>query len=192
MKIEINYDLIDKIQQAKGEAKLKRYTKLGLKIAPPAIIGSTIGTIITGQQLNFSNVELIRQIIINSALLTAPIFISIPTTLKLIKSKTGLTPEASALMSLTALSSKLNDQNIQTTLPLLLESKEYHKEHKLVLNKDGLPCIMQNKYIMIPICDDGNIKETSVIQEHKIGTNKYVLTLGSPVKTKQFKPAYGI
>lgn len=90
------------------------------------------------------------------------------------------------------LSLQLNELNVKTSGELLLDSKVYHKQHKFVLSEKGIPGIMQNKYINIPTYDNGDIKETSILQEHKIGTKEYVLSLGSPTKRQVFKPAYGI
>ena len=48
---------------------------------------------------------------------------------------------------------------------------------------------MESKYILVPTYDfNNNIKNTSILQEHIVGTDKYVLSIGSP--KKELKLAY--
>lgn len=111
---------------------------------------------------------------------------------KLFAKYTGKTKEKIAMEELCDLSLKINQLNIKTSGELLLYSIEYYKEHKFVLSENGIPGVMQNKFINIPVYNDGDIEETSILQEHKIGTRKYVLSLGSPAKYRLFKPAYNV
>lgn len=111
---------------------------------------------------------------------------------KLFAKYTGKTKEKIAMEELCDLSLKLNQLNIKISGELLLDSIEYYKEHKFVLSENGIPGVMQNKFINIPVYNDGDIEETSILQEHKIGTRQYVLSLGSPNKYRLFKPAYNV
>lgn len=118
--------------------------------------------------------------------------LSIATVDMLLAKYTGKTPEQTAIEELRKFSLKLNQQNVKTSGELLLASKEYYREHKFVVSENGVPGVMQNKFINIPTYNNGSIEETSILQEHKIGSKKYVLSLGSPTKSQVFKPAYGI
>lgn len=91
--------------------------------------------------------------------------------------------------NLRKLSSQLQYLNISTSFNLLLESKVLDKKYKVEFNKNSLPHIAENKYILVPTYNyNGDIKDTSILQEHVVGTKEYVLSLGSP--KKEFKPAY--
>lgn len=105
---------------------------------------------------------------------------------------TGTTYQELAMGRLNLLSLDLTKQHVKTSLELLLDSKMYDKKSNFILTEKGISGIMQKKYINVPSYNNGNIEETSIVQEHKIGTKKYVLSLGSPTKAKVFKPAYGI
>lgn len=96
--------------------------------------------------------------------------------------------QASAIMDIIMLSLRLESIRVSTDAELLMESTEYHREYKLVLNENKLPQILQSKYIMIPTFDDGQIKDESIVQEHIIGSKEYVLSKGSPVK--QYKLSF--
>ena len=84
---------------------------------------------------------------------------------------------------------QLNDLNVKTDYELLLESELYKKEYKIQVNEKKLPYIAESKYIMVPTHSfNGNMTETSILQEHVVGSKKYVLSLGSP--KKEFTPNY--
>ena len=87
------------------------------------------------------------------------------------------------------LSYKLNDIFVNTDYDLLLKSEIIKKEHKIHLNEDKIPDLLENKYVLVPTYDfNGNIKNTSILQEHIVGSNEYVLSVGSP--KKELKLAY--
>lgn len=96
---------------------------------------------------------------------------------------------AKAIVNLKKLLIQLNDLNIKTDYDLLLDSKPYKREYKIKLNEKKLPIVLESKYIMVPTYNfNGDVKDTSILQEHVVGSKKYVLSLGSP--KKQFKLAY--
>lgn len=85
--------------------------------------------------------------------------------------------------------SKLKDLNVNTDYKLLIESELQEKKYKIHLNESKIPEIIENKYILVPTYNfNGNIKHTSINQEHIVGTNEYVLSIGSP--EKKLKLAY--
>ena len=193
MKIELNYDLIDKIATAKGEYKLKRCNKFVLKRGAPQIVGLSI---LCNSIVGFITNSTLEQTISNtitSFLLVHSTFVSAMLfSAKLTNKATGITFEELAQRHLGLLSSELSKINIKTSLPLLLDSKEYHREYKIISNEEGIQGIIQRKYINIPTYDNGTITETSILQEHQLETKKYVLSLGHPTQQKSFKPVYGL
>ena len=88
-----------------------------------------------------------------------------------------------AIDNLRDLSRKLKDLDVKTDYDLLLEAEQYKKEYKVKVNEKKLPYIAESKYIMVPTHDfNGNITDTSILQEHVVGSSEYVLSLGSPKK----------
>lgn len=84
---------------------------------------------------------------------------------------------------------ELEALNISTSYDLLLKSEIYDKKYKVEMNKEQLPHIAEKKYILVPSYTyNGDIKDTSVLQEHIVGSKQYVLSLGSLKKV--FKPSY--
>ena len=84
---------------------------------------------------------------------------------------------------------QLRDLQINTNYELLLKSELYQTKYKIKFNEKKLPYILQSKYVMIPTYNyNGDEAETSILQEHVVGTKEYVLSLGSP--KKQLKLAY--
>lgn len=91
--------------------------------------------------------------------------------------------------SLIKLTNKLKDLNIDTEYNLLSKSTLDGKVINLSLNEKKLPVLTEKKYILVPAYQyDGRVKEVSVEQEHVIGSNEYVLSLGS--KQRKLKPVY--
>lgn len=83
---------------------------------------------------------------------------------------------------------KLKDVNVDTSFELLKQSELYDKKYEIKLNEKKLPELIQSKYILVPTYDYlGSVKETSIVQEHIMGSKDYVLSLGSPQKV--LKPA---
>ena len=84
---------------------------------------------------------------------------------------------------------KLKDLYINTDYDLLLESSLQERKYKVHLNESKIPEMIEHKYILVPTYDfNGNVKNTSIDQEHIVGTNNYVLSIGSP--KKELKLAY--
>ncbi len=84
------------------------------------------------------------------------------------------------------LASQLQELNISTDYELLLQSDLYKKEKKLDLKNHQL---LENKYMMVPTYNfNGEVKDTSILQEHVVGSREYVLSLGS--FKKSFQPSY--
>lgn len=196
MKLNINYDLIDKIQEAQGKYKLQRFSKNTFKYVLRYGWGFSLAVTVDNLVCLNNNLITADQAFLDIAV-SMGVFLGlsglcVATTDMLLAKIFGKTPDQFAMEELRRLSLKLNQQNVKTSGELLLDSKEYYREHKFVVSENGVPGIMQNKFINIPTYNNGSIEETSILQEHKIGSKKYVLSLGSPTKSQVFKPAYGI
>ncbi len=162
MKISINYDLLGKIKEAKVGFSLQRYTQ---KI----IIGSSI-TIAIVNLLAKSNIQLILSCVTANAFVT-----SVVDGLNLLKTSELAFDELEDKVLV-----QLKDMDINTDLDLLLDSYIYKKEYKLEFNKNYIPHVTQNKYIMVPTYDNNGGKwEKSLVQEHIIGSHQYTLSQGS-------------
>lgn len=84
---------------------------------------------------------------------------------------------------------KLNAINVETDYELLKKSTLDGKKYQVRLNEKKLPELVETKFILVPSYNyNGDVKETSMLQEHVVGTHEYVLSVGS--KQKVLKPAF--
>lgn len=176
MKIEINYDLLDKIREAKTGFSLNRTVRYVI----PRTIAASAG---------YATLTLINNEPIEKALSGIPIFLFLYGAPCLITN--GLLSKRwkdLSIKELRLLSYMLKDINISTSYELLLDSESYKTEYKLKFSESKTPYIKQDKYINIPVYNDGEIKEVSLVQEHVIGSKSYSLSYGSP--SKVLKPAF--
>ena len=178
MKIQINYDLMDKIREAKTGFNLQYnfYKPLGytafytaLKLSSIMVVPKTVEELVIDVIGAFGFYTLITAI---------PSVALLPLDRK------------RATESLKLLSSRLKDINVNTNHELLLKSYNYKTEYKVKFNDYLLPYVEQNKYISVPTIENGEEKETSLLQEHIIGSRKYALSYGSPKEKKVLKLAY--
>lgn len=180
MKIIINYDLIEKIKEAKtGFSLIKTSKKVFLKATRTEMFYIILSL--------FSS-NFIENILKNGLqvftfyLVLHWLFETIDINRNKIK----------ALEEIKRLAIQLKDLNICTEHELLMDSYVYEKENEIMNDEDSvLPKINQKKYIMVPVYDDGQIKEVSLMQEHIIGSKSYVISLGEPTKQKVFRPSFG-
>ena len=94
-----------------------------------------------------------------------------------------------AIKNLTKLAGDLENLNIETNYQLLLDTELLSKKYQLRLNKEKLPEILESKYLLVPSFNyNGEVKDTSLLQEHVVGSKQYVLSIGSP--KKEHKLAY--
>ena len=81
------------------------------------------------------------------------------------------------------LPSQLKDINVRTDYDMLLKSFIYDKKYKIEFNENKLLSLKKKKYVLVPSYSfDGSEKETSILQEHNIGTCDYILSVGEPDK----------
>lgn len=81
--------------------------------------------------------------------------------------------------------SRLNDINVDTNYELLKESVLDSKKYNIRLNDNKIPEFFESKYILVPsFTYNGDIKDKCVLQEHKVGSSDYYLSLETPIKKK--------
>ena len=88
-----------------------------------------------------------------------------------------------ASTKLKKLSVTLSNINVKTNYDMLLQSELYEHKYKVETNEGKLPTLKEEKYIYVPSYDfDGKEKETSILQEHNVGSRNYILSVGEPEK----------
>lgn len=180
MKIIINYDLIDKIKEAKTGISLIKSTKR-------VLLKSTFAEMFAIMLSLFSSNPI--DTISKNGLRYFSFYLALYWLFEVVDIKRN---KIETLEEIKRLAIQLSDLNISTSQELLMDSYVYEKEHKIINKEDSiLPKIHQKKYIMVPVYDDGEIKEISLVQEHIIGSKYYVISYGEPTKQKVFKPAFG-
>ena len=175
MKIVINYDLLSKISEAKSGFALDKSIKDILKcslmvevIFIPAYIAK-----------NYSFREVMVE---TSKTLAFQSFWCMIIDLLFSKFEKQI-----ALEQLKKLSMELKNININTNYELLLKSYKGQINYKLEKNNSFIPKIKQEKYIIVPVNENGEEKEISVLQEHVVGSRNYVLSRGTCLKQKSLK-----
>jgi len=172
LKIKINYDLFDKINEANTGMSLKRITKKNLfaiSITLPLMVATSpdlktvlaITTKLTAMNYLFYGIS---EMLFSSFIKD--------------KSKDELKKLAIALKNI----------DVNTDYEMLLNASKYKTEYEIKKDEQQPPKLEQKKYIMVPVYDNGEEKEVSLVQEHIIGTDEYHLSYGSPKKVLKLAP----
>ena len=173
MKLVINYDFIDKIKDVNenyGVMKIVRNRKRYLVFhLTPLCIVVDLPIYLMGKE---------------SALI---VFVSQAISYFMIEymayKQVGDFYKEEAINKIKQLVTLLKDINVDTSYDLLLKSEVYEKKYKIHLNEDKIPEIIESKYILVPTYDfNGKIRDTSILEEHVVGSNNYILSLRSPEK----------
>ena len=172
MKLMINYDFFNAIRNVNepfGPLKIIRNEKVKYSAFFP--IWYLIGNMFNEDfQSNMLSICFSYGIVMSMDLLTGSI-------LKFDKY------ENISSMNLKKLVPRLADINIKTDYELLRQSELYQKQYKVELDENKIPFLMENKYILVPTYSySGEIVDTSILQEHEIGTKTYTLSMGEPEK----------
>ncbi len=179
MKIKINYDLIDKIKESQNGVTLFKTASRNFKYGIFMFSAYILLDLMLSKDDN--NVLLAASIGASICYLSKTLIDNIMNAC--IKDKQKL----KALTDLISLTIKLKKINIDTSLELLIDSKVQKVDYSIKLNSKKIPSILQNKYILIPTYNDGEIKEKYVLQEHVIGSKEYTLSSsGHPQKVLKF------
>lgn len=166
MKIKVNYDLLEKIQEAKHGFVLQKNVRR---------VSGMITAVIATQALIEGPFYNVNQILSDLAfLLPLNVWFRLPDIL-ITKLK-----QSESIEELKNLADTLRSINISTDYELLLEAYKYETNYQFEFEEDKFPSLKQNKFIMVPINDEG--KEVSLMQEYIIGSNEYTLSCGSPQK----------
>lgn len=179
MKIIINYDLLDKIREAKTGISLNRSTKTFIITGNFSLLASMFFALILIPK------ELLIKYIPEISARTLLYHTLIRTTIDLLTIKPY---KIISKEQLRELSYQLRDININTDKDLILDSYKYKTEYKWVKSEKDIDLI-QKKYIMVPVIENGEEKEVSILQEHAIGSKTYSLSIGEPTKQKVLKLA---
>lgn len=173
MKLVINYDFIDKIKDVKenyGVMKIVRNRKRYLVFhLTPLCIAVDLPICLIGKE---------------SSLI---VFISQVISYFMIEyfayKQVGDFYKEIAINKIKQLVTLLKDINVDTSYDLLLESEVYEKKYKIHINEDKILEVISSKYILVPTYDfNGEIRDTSILEEHIVGSNDYILSIGSPEK----------
>ena len=183
MKIKVNYDLIDKIKQSQKGITLSKTASKNFKYGIYMFSIYTILDSILYSILDLMLSENKDSNVLLAASIGASVFYLLKSLAdemmnKCLKEK----QKQDALIDLIFLTRKLKKINIDTSPELLIDSKIQSVEYKINLNEEKIPNLLQNKYILIPTYNDGEIKEKYVLQEHVIGSKEYTLSSGYPQK----------
>ena len=77
----------------------------------------------------------------------------------------------------------LKEINVSTDYDMLLKSELYERHFKFESNENGIIPVKEEKFIYVPSYGfDGKEKETSILQEHNIGSSNYILSVAEPEK----------
>ncbi len=175
MKIEINCDLMHKIYESKHGFNLNRDFKI-------AFLASSISTL-AFSLVNLSDTNYFKKFIMRFAINYLAGLAGV-LTCEYISKKTNIN---NAKNNLILISFLLKSLNIDTNKDLLMNSECYKTKYKFKFDDCKIPYVLQEKYIDIPVLDNNENNSVSVLQEHKIGSNKYIISRGMPVKKKALK-----
>lgn len=135
MKLIINYDLLDKIREAKTGISLQRTSKLivivsGAVVTLCAIIGAFV---FSPEEYGKEILKVIPRLLINQTLIRLPLYLITAKFYKTV-SKEVLKKVASAL----------RDINVNTDEDLLLDSSRYKIEYKFKKNDNSTDLVQKN------------------------------------------------
>ena len=177
MKLKINYDLLEKVEESKKGFSLSRDMK--------TVGAFTFFNIATVYPFTIAEENGLKEILIR-----IPFLILFHSTFRILPNLllANLNKEI-ANGKLDKLAINLQSLNINTNRDLLLNTYKYKTTYKLQKTSKFIPYIKREKYLMIPI-NDTYKDEVSVLEEHIIGTREYELSKGEPQKViklaKQF------
>lgn len=175
MKLNISYDLIDKIKDAKTGFSLKRTAKrtaCSTVIGLPMLYALQTATGVDPSHYITSSFFLVFFNSVNQLAIQ-----------KLFREGHQKVAE----QKIAKLLCQLEKINIKTNYDDLLQATAYKTEYKPNLKKGT---IEQKKYINVPVNDYWGEREISVCQEHTLGSRKWSLSMGEPKESKKEVKVY--
>lgn len=170
LKIIVNYDLLDKIREAKTGFSIKKFRDPVLFYSSANMAIQIPINIAQGASLDEYIIDLLGFLSVHSFCLGSAFLILT----KVFKAK--------ANEDLTLLSSRLKDIYVDTSADLLMDAYKYKTEMDFDTNDTGLPILLEKKYIMVPVNNEWDNNSRSLVQEHVVGTKEYALSYGEPEK----------
>lgn len=172
MKLVINYDFFNAILNVNEGINPLKIVRNNKKLYVAYYLPFfTIGNILSTNNIMLIAQELIMEF---GFVLGSELFALLITRIDYYKNK--------SIRDLKQLVLDLNRLFIRTDYDLLILSELCEKNYKININKEEFN-ILEQKYVLIPTYDyNNNIKKTCILQEHNIGSNKYILSIGSPKK----------
>lgn len=169
MKIEINYDLIDRIAEAKKGFSLKRCAKRPIFLTSIATGSFSMVGAITGDSIYHTA----------SWIISAASFYTFQSVLMAMLLRKEM--KKCAEKDLRKLVAELRNSTVKTDEEAILDSYKYETQYKIKADDSFLPKIEEKKYIKVPIQDEywGN-KEMPIVQEHIVGSSDYTISIGTP------------
>ena len=189
-KLEINFDVIDKTYEARGEHNIRRWLRLNKTYNISAILYPTMQGILAINGIETPDVALIK----SGAFVVSAygIWSLLDTAVELLRKKaTGLDYKERALYELIILSKLIEEMGINISVEQMMKANVYKKKYKLAI--DGRVGIIRERYFEVPFTDILNKERmTSVKEEHILGSKKYLLSLDQPTEQKEYKLAYNM
>lgn len=170
MKIVVNYDLLDKVREARTGFSLKR-------INNETMIASAIGgPLVTAHNLamGYDNEEILFDL--------ALIYLLNFEGRAIFRAMFSNSYKQLANEQLNALSNHLHDIFVHTDPELLQAAYRYKTKYELDSEDSKLPRLVEKKYIMVPVHNEWDCNERSLVQEHVVGSKEYVISYGEPEK----------
>lgn len=182
MNITINQDLMEIIDGSNGVFKLHRSAIWGAKKCTIILAAGITISLMT----NKCNREYIQYLLILSAFASCSSLLAG----KLITTINSNEIKEICINDLNNLIPLLREYGTNTSLELIRQASKVETKYKLSMESFP-PKIIQTKTISIPSYSIfPNTKESSIEQQHELGSEQYVLTLGSASKKRKLVPVY--
>ena len=174
MKLIVNYDLIERIQDAQENFGIRKIVRHSTNdVFSFAALATVLSTpfVLSGNY----NTNILKVTIVGLSVVAA-----INGFFEILQYKTiGDKYKSDALEDLNNLVSELEGSHLGTNFNLLSQSWLAQTKYKLIANEKGMPVILQTKRIAVPIHEpiDGTVGAYDIVQEHVVGSKKFVLSL---------------
>lgn len=177
MKIQINYDLMDKIRESKTGVSLVRSVRKAF-LSSGIVFGIDLPIIL----MNENKLKVLMNIMLICGWVSCFNIVVMDNLFGNKKLNKYL-----SLEELKELARILRKYSVNTDYELLQDTCLYETNYSVILDESFIPRLKQMKYMKVLVVDRDGKREVSLVQEHLIGSKKYELSYGSPKKA--LKPA---
>ena len=183
MKIMINYDFVEALRNVNepfGPMKVVRNNIYQhLKINYPLVLAFDTIYCTLGNRLDILPVMLGVNVLITEGIPIASAYMAN-------KVVGGDLYKKMSELKLAKLVSEFNNNYIFINYYLLLQSEYYDHIMEVNTSDNKMPVIVSKKYVLVPTYTySKDVEDTSIEQEHVLGTNDYVLSVGTPKKARK-------